>query len=76
MLSVFTRGGPASRALDISFKQIWPANNGPARFLGKSAGASAGTLDVGGEYAFYMMGQGPANARKISFSRAFEPPKP
>src|SRR5258708_437738 len=45
MLSVFTRGGPALHALDISFKQIWPANNGPARFLGKSASASTGTPD-------------------------------
>jgi hypothetical protein len=53
--SVFTRGGPASRAIDQSFKQKWPANNGPARFLGKSAGAHAGTLDVGAEYAVYMM---------------------
>jgi hypothetical protein len=67
MLSVFTRGGPALRALDISFKQMWPANNGPARFLGKSASASAGTLDVGGEYAFYMMAKAPRTLAKSAF---------
>jgi hypothetical protein len=67
MWSVFTGGGPASRALDISFKQIWPANNGPASLLGKSASASAGTLDVGGEYAFYMITKAPRTLAKSAF---------
>src|SRR5260221_823465 len=67
MWSVFTRGGPALRALDISFKQIWPANNGPARLLGKSASTRAGTLYVCGEYAFYMMAKAPRMLAKSAF---------
>ena len=67
-------GGPAGRAIEASFKPKYPANNGSARILGKSAQAPSNPLHFGGEYAVYMMAQARAEARQTGLSRRFPSP--
>jgi len=57
MLRVVTKGGPDVGAIDGSFRQKYPANNGSARFLNKSAASPpelARKHDFGGDCAAYM----------------------
>src|SRR5476649_1231877 len=71
LLCLVTKGRSSIARLAISFKQKYRPNNALAHFLGVPRRQPRNPLDVGGEYAVYMMAKAGQNARQTGFPLAF-----